>query len=70
MAYIGFLSSIMLKVWFQLVEKRNDSQPPLDWTMRKNIAVGSARGIAYLHYSYDPPKIIHRDVKAANIFFF
>ncbi|RHN73881.1 putative transferase [Medicago truncatula] len=53
-----------------VVVERNDSQPPLDWTMRKNIAVGSARGIAYLHYSYDPPKIIHRDVKAANIFFF
>lgn len=52
-----------------VVVERNDSQPPLDWTMPKNIALGSARGIAYLHYSCDPPKIIHRDVKAANIYF-
>jgi len=49
-----------------VVVERNDSQPPLEWQMPKNIALGSARGIAYLHYSCDP-KIIHRDVKAANI---
>ncbi|AES63407.1 BRASSINOSTEROID INSENSITIVE 1-associated receptor kinase 1 isoform X2 [Medicago truncatula] len=48
------------------LRERNGSQPPLEWPMRKNIALGSARGIAYLHYSCDP-KIIHRDVKAANI---
>ncbi|GKV52187.1 hypothetical protein SLEP1_g58777 [Rubroshorea leprosula] len=42
------------------------SQPPLDWPSRKRIALGSARGLSYLHDHCDP-KIIHRDVKAANI---
>jgi serine/threonine protein kinase len=41
-------------------------KPPLDWTARKKIAVGTARGLQYLHEQCDP-KIIHRDVKAANV---
>ncbi|KAK6915984.1 Protein kinase domain, partial [Dillenia turbinata] len=45
---------------------RPDSQAPLDWQIRRRIALGSARGLAYLHDHCDP-KIIHRDVKAANI---
>ncbi|XP_010530605.1 PREDICTED: BRASSINOSTEROID INSENSITIVE 1-associated receptor kinase 1-like isoform X2 [Tarenaya hassleriana] len=48
------------------LRERTDSQPPLDWPKRKRIALGSARGLAYLHDHCDP-KIIHRDVKAANI---
>uniref|UniRef100_A0A0E0DZB6 non-specific serine/threonine protein kinase n=2 Tax=Oryza meridionalis TaxID=40149 RepID=A0A0E0DZB6_9ORYZ len=44
----------------------SDSQQPLDWPTRRKIALGSARGISYLHEGCDP-KIIHRDVKAANI---
>ncbi|CAL5379835.1 unnamed protein product [Camellia sinensis] len=46
--------------------ERLDSQLPLDWPKRKRIALGSARGLAYLH-DHCNPKIIHRDVKAANI---
>ncbi|CAH9087881.1 unnamed protein product [Cuscuta epithymum] len=41
-------------------------RPVLDWSRRKRIAVGTARGLVYLHEQCDP-KIIHRDVKAANI---
>ncbi|XP_034888833.1 BRASSINOSTEROID INSENSITIVE 1-associated receptor kinase 1 isoform X2 [Populus alba] len=48
------------------LRERPESQPPLDWPKRKRIALGSARGLAYLHDHCDP-KIIHRDVKAANI---
>ncbi|XP_004485552.1 BRASSINOSTEROID INSENSITIVE 1-associated receptor kinase 1 [Cicer arietinum] len=48
------------------LRERNESEPPLEWKMRKNIALGAARGLAYLHDHCDP-KIIHRDVKAANI---
>ncbi|KAK4424341.1 BRASSINOSTEROID INSENSITIVE 1-associated receptor kinase [Sesamum alatum] len=48
------------------LRERPESQPPLDWPIRKRIALGSARGLAYLHDHCDP-KIIHRDVKAANI---
>ncbi|CAN6284781.1 unnamed protein product [Urochloa humidicola] len=40
--------------------------PALDWHQRWKIAVGSARGLAYLHDDCYP-KIIHRDVKASNI---
>ncbi|AQK41186.1 hypothetical protein Zm00014a_021506 [Zea mays] len=45
---------------------RPPAEPPLDWQTRQRIALGSARGLSYLHDHCDP-KIIHRDVKAANI---
>ncbi|CAN6465830.1 unnamed protein product [Victoria cruziana] len=38
----------------------------LDWPSRKRIAQGTAHGMEYLH-EYCNPKIIHRDLKAANI---
>ena len=38
----------------------------MDWPTRKRIALGVGRGLLYLHEQCDP-KIIHRDVKAANI---
>lgn len=46
--------------------ERKQSQPPLNWAIRKQVALGAARGLEYLHNHCDP-KIIHRDVKAANI---
>ncbi|KAJ4833845.1 Protein NSP-INTERACTING KINASE 2 [Turnera subulata] len=45
---------------------RLKAKPVLDWGTRKRIALGAARGLLYLHEQCDP-KIIHRDVKAANI---
>ncbi|GAV60637.1 Pkinase domain-containing protein/LRR_1 domain-containing protein/LRRNT_2 domain-containing protein/LRR_8 domain-containing protein [Cephalotus follicularis] len=41
-------------------------QPELDWYKRYNIALGAAKGIAYLHHDCSPP-IIHRDIKSRNI---
>ncbi|KAK4382612.1 putative LRR receptor-like serine/threonine-protein kinase [Sesamum angolense] len=38
----------------------------LDWPTRKQIAFGTANGLEYLH-EHCNPKIIHRDMKAANI---
>ncbi|KAK4779721.1 hypothetical protein SAY87_015827 [Trapa incisa] len=48
------------------VASRLKGKPTLEWGTRKRIAVGAARGLLYLHEQCDP-KIIHRDVKAANI---
>ncbi|KAI0520031.1 hypothetical protein KFK09_007496 [Dendrobium nobile] len=43
---------------------KGDTQ--LDWMRRLQIALDSARGLAYLHELANPP-IIHRDIKSANI---
>ncbi|KAF2603270.1 hypothetical protein F2Q70_00027796 [Brassica cretica] len=48
------------------VASRLKAKPALDWNTRKKIAIGAARGLFYLHEQCDP-KIIHRDVKAANV---
>jgi serine/threonine protein kinase len=38
----------------------------LRWKKRLDILVGAARGLAYLHHDC-PQRIIHRDIKAANV---
>ncbi|XP_027333919.1 probable leucine-rich repeat receptor-like protein kinase At5g49770 [Abrus precatorius] len=38
----------------------------LDWIGRLKVALGTARGLAYLHELVNPP-IIHRDIKSNNI---
>ncbi|KAL7230908.1 hypothetical protein ACSBR2_009232 [Camellia fascicularis] len=38
----------------------------LDWPTRKRVAFGAAQGLEYLH-EHCNPKIVHRDLKAANI---
>ncbi|XP_059456568.1 probable LRR receptor-like serine/threonine-protein kinase RKF3 [Corylus avellana] len=38
----------------------------MSWPLRQKIALGTARGLAYLHYGAQPG-IIHRDIKASNI---
>ncbi|XP_076928732.1 proline-rich receptor-like protein kinase PERK15 [Bidens hawaiensis] len=42
------------------------NRPVMDFASRMCIALGSAKGLAYLHEDCHP-KIIHRDIKAANI---
>ncbi|KAL2930070.1 Receptor-like serine/threonine-protein kinase ALE2 [Bienertia sinuspersici] len=39
---------------------------PLDWASRLKIALGAARGLAYLHED-SSPRVIHRDFKSSNI---
>lgn len=52
-------------VAYRLRERKN-GEPALDWSMRKRAALGAARGLEYLHH-HCSRKIIHRDVKAANV---
>ncbi|KAM3683428.1 hypothetical protein ACJW31_12G146700 [Castanea mollissima] len=39
---------------------------PLDWDARMKVALGAARGLAYLHEDSNP-RVIHRDFKASNV---
>ncbi|KAL1226309.1 putative LRR receptor-like serine/threonine-protein kinase RKF3 [Cardamine amara subsp. amara] len=43
-----------------------EAESHLTWPLRQRIALGMARGLAYLHYGAQP-SIIHRDIKASNI---
>ncbi|OAY35823.1 probable LRR receptor-like serine/threonine-protein kinase At5g10290 isoform X1 [Manihot esculenta] len=54
-----------LSVAYRLRERKPE-EPVLDWATRKSVALGAARGLEYLH-EHCNPKIIHRDVKAANV---
>lgn len=40
--------------------------PPIGWNLRRKIALGTARGLLYLHKGCQR-RIIHRDIKASNI---
>ncbi|KAF7825006.1 receptor protein-tyrosine kinase CEPR2 [Senna tora] len=52
---------------FQALHRQNKGgKPELDWYRRYKIALGTAKGIAYLHHDCSPP-IIHRDIKSSNI---
>ncbi|KAI5669869.1 hypothetical protein M9H77_19722 [Catharanthus roseus] len=54
-----------LSVAYRLRELK-PGEAVLDWPTRKRVALGTARGLEYLH-EHCNPKIIHRDVKAANV---
>ncbi|CAA7046249.1 unnamed protein product [Microthlaspi erraticum] len=43
-----------------------NAKETLSFSMRSQVALGSARGILYLHTEANPP-VIHRDIKTSNI---
>ncbi|KAJ4828120.1 hypothetical protein Tsubulata_050928 [Turnera subulata] len=49
-----------------ILHEHGQEERPLTWNARLKIALGSARGLAYLHHDCSP-KIIHRDIKSSNI---
>ncbi|KAI3933708.1 hypothetical protein MKW92_052574 [Papaver armeniacum] len=55
-----------INLFFNTTAEVKPGEPGLDWPKRKRVAVGTARGLEYLH-EHCNPKIIHRDVKAANV---
>ncbi|KAM4819248.1 interleukin-1 receptor-associated kinase 1 [Thomomys bottae] len=58
----GFLPNGSLENRLHL---RNQAGPPLSWTQRLNILLGTARAIQFLHdYS---PSLIHGDIKSSNV---
>ncbi|KAK9266515.1 hypothetical protein L1049_005520 [Liquidambar formosana] len=56
-----FMPNGSLRDWISATAKEN-----LNFGMRSRIALGSAKGILYLHTEAQPP-IFHRDIKASNI---
>lgn len=42
------------------------SKMELEWSIRYKVAIGTAEGLLYLHEG-GQRRIIHRDIKAANI---
>ncbi|KAI4380169.1 hypothetical protein MLD38_006389 [Melastoma candidum] len=58
-----FMANGSLEKW---IFKRGGEQDILDWETRFNIAVGTAKGLAYLHEDCDV-KIVHCDIKPENV---
>eukprot|EP00249_Psilotum_nudum_P027085 c34379_g1_i1 orf=590-2407(-) len=50
----------------EFLHERDPYESSLNWRARLKIAVGAARGLAYLHHDCSP-RIIHRDIKSSNI---
>ncbi|KAF4377282.1 hypothetical protein F8388_012383 [Cannabis sativa] len=58
-----FMGNGSLEKW---IFRRNKQDHLLSWEIRFNIAVGTAKGLAYLHEDCDS-KIIHCDIKPENV---
>ncbi|KAM3759274.1 hypothetical protein ACB098_01G108000 [Castanea mollissima] len=59
-----YMANRSLDKW--IFKKNNDDQLLLDWETRFNIALGTAKGLAYLHEDCDA-KIVHCDIKPENV---
>jgi hypothetical protein len=58
-----FMANGSLDKW---IFKKNKDEFLLDWNTRFNIALGTAKGLAYLHEDCDA-KIVHCDIKPENV---
>eukprot|EP01018_Ginkgo_biloba_P031697 Gb_03132 [translate_table: standard] len=46
---------------------RGPGRTPLDWTTRMKLAMGAARGLAFIHNYCKSPKISHGNIKSSNV---
>ncbi|OVA13857.1 Protein kinase domain [Macleaya cordata] len=58
-----YMAKGSLEKW---IFKKNNENYMLDWDTRFNIALGTAKGLAYLHEDCDA-KIVHCDIKPENV---
>ncbi|KAE8724504.1 G-type lectin S-receptor-like serine/threonine-protein kinase SD2-5 [Hibiscus syriacus] len=58
-----YMANGSLERW---IFKRNTGDALVDWGTRFNIAIGTAKGLAYLHEDCDA-KIVHCDIKPENV---
>jgi Protein kinase domain/D-mannose binding lectin len=58
-----YMSNGSLDRW---IFQSGDEKPKLDWSKRFDIALGTARGLAYLHQDCES-KIVHCDIKPENV---
>ena len=68
MPFVQFFKILLLFyfVVFDLLLGVDKEASPLNWGARMKIALGAARGLAYLHED-SSPRVIHRDFKSSNI---
>ncbi|CAL9772598.1 unnamed protein product [Musa acuminata subsp. burmannicoides] len=59
----SYMENGSLDYW---LHEKHEGSLMLDWGKRLQIALGAARGLAYLHESCEP-HILHRDIKSSNI---
>lgn len=57
-----YVPNYTLKSWLHQAA----NSEPIDWKLRMHIALGVARGLAYLHEGLDS-KVVHRDIKSSNV---
>ncbi|XP_010935684.1 putative kinase-like protein TMKL1 [Elaeis guineensis] len=50
-----------------LLHENRDGRPVLNWARRHKIALGVARGLAYLHAGHETPTITHGDIRSKNV---
>lgn len=46
---------------------RGNSRTPLDWVSRVKIALGAAKGLAYVHAQGAGPRFVHGNIKSSNV---